>query len=151
VTPPQIPLSGYGGTSNIILEDQKKRADGYVATLGGVAAGRVSKACLCVRNTGSRAAFIKAVAYVDLPTRALMSPAVISLSPSQFVLKERTQEVGWREGRCVWVCVCMRERERERERSRYRETDRQVDTERQTDGQTDREVDTETERQTNRW
>ncbi|XP_077951721.1 centrosomal protein of 192 kDa isoform X3 [Gasterosteus aculeatus] len=88
-----IPLSGYGGTSNIILEDQRKQADGYVATLNDVAAGRVSKACLCVRNTGSRAAYIKAVAFSNVQTRSVMEPSVISLAPSQFVLKERTQEV----------------------------------------------------------
>ncbi|XP_070691086.1 centrosomal protein of 192 kDa isoform X2 [Pempheris klunzingeri] len=88
-----IPLSGYGGTSNIILEDQRKQADGYVATLTDIAVGRVSKVCLCVRNTGSRAAFIKAIAFSDVQTRSLMEPTVISLAPSQFVLKERTQEV----------------------------------------------------------
>ncbi|XP_028281383.1 centrosomal protein of 192 kDa isoform X2 [Parambassis ranga] len=88
-----IPLSGYGGTSNIILEDQRKQTDGYVATLTDISVGHVSKVCLCVRNTGSRAAFIKAVAFSDLQTRLLMEPSVISLAPSQFVLKERTQEV----------------------------------------------------------
>ncbi|KAM7420154.1 hypothetical protein PAMA_014729 [Pampus argenteus] len=88
-----IPLSGYGGTSNIILEDQRKQADGYVAALTDIAVGRVSKVCLCVRNTGSRAAFIKAVAFSDVPSRRVMEPSVISLAPSQFVLKERTQEV----------------------------------------------------------
>ncbi|KAM6967635.1 centrosomal protein of 192 kDa [Aplochiton taeniatus] len=88
-----IPLSGYGGTSNIILEDLRKSSDGYLATLTSVSAGRVSKVCLCVRNTGSRAAFIKAAAYSDLLARAVMDPALISLSPSQFILKERTQEV----------------------------------------------------------
>uniref|UniRef100_A0A669B1T5 Centrosomal protein 192 n=1 Tax=Oreochromis niloticus TaxID=8128 RepID=A0A669B1T5_ORENI len=88
-----IPLSGYGGTSNIILEDQRKRADGYVATLTDIAVGCVSKVCLCVRNTGSRAAFIKAVAFSDVQIQSLMEPSVISLAPSQFVLKERTQEV----------------------------------------------------------
>ncbi|XP_071251718.1 centrosomal protein of 192 kDa isoform X1 [Salvelinus alpinus] len=88
-----IPLSGYGGTSNIILEDHRKRSDGYVAMLMGVAAGQVSKLCVCVRNTGSRAAFIKAVPYSDLHTRSVMDSSVISLSPSQFVLMERTQEV----------------------------------------------------------
>lgn len=89
----QIPLTGYGGTSNIILEELRKRADGYVATMTGVAAGRVSKVCLCVRNTGSRAAFIKAVPYSDLQSRTVMESSLITLSPSQFVLKERTQEV----------------------------------------------------------
>ncbi|XP_035802018.2 centrosomal protein of 192 kDa isoform X3 [Amphiprion ocellaris] len=88
-----IPLSGYGGTSNIILEEQRKQADGYVATLTDIAAGRISKVCLCVRNTGSRAAFIKAVAFSDVQTRSVMEPSIISLAPSQFVLKERTQEV----------------------------------------------------------
>uniref|UniRef100_A0A3Q0R8T1 Centrosomal protein 192 n=1 Tax=Amphilophus citrinellus TaxID=61819 RepID=A0A3Q0R8T1_AMPCI len=91
-----IPLSGYGGTSNIILEEQRKQADGYVTTLTDIAVGRISKVCLCVRNTGSRAAFIKAVAFSDVQNRSLMEPSVISLAPSQFVLKERTQEVrGW--------------------------------------------------------
>ncbi|MEQ2296856.1 hypothetical protein AMECASPLE_028726, partial [Ameca splendens] len=88
-----IPLSGYGGTSNIILEDQRKHGDGYVATLPDVAVGCVSKVCLCVRNTGSRAAFIKAVAFSDVPSRSLVLASVMSLAPSQFVLKERTQEV----------------------------------------------------------
>ncbi|XP_034553288.1 centrosomal protein of 192 kDa isoform X2 [Notolabrus celidotus] len=88
-----IPLSGYGGTSNIILEDQRKQADGYVAMLTDIAVGRVSKVCLCIRNTGSRAAFVKAVAFSDLQKRVAMEPSVISLAPSQFVLKERTQEV----------------------------------------------------------
>ncbi|XP_054638123.1 centrosomal protein of 192 kDa isoform X2 [Dunckerocampus dactyliophorus] len=88
-----IPLSGYGGTSNVILEDQRKEVDGYVASVSDVAVNHVSKVCLCVRNTGSRAAFIKAVAFSDVPSRSLMDPTVISLAPSQFVLKERTQEV----------------------------------------------------------
>nr|XP_033496606.1 centrosomal protein of 192 kDa isoform X1 [Epinephelus lanceolatus] len=100
-----IPLSGYGGTSNIILEDQRKQADGYVATLTDIAVGRVSKVCLCVRNTGSRAAYIKAVAFADMQTRTLIEPSVISLAPSQFVLKERTQEV---------ITVLMKSTERER-------------------------------------
>ncbi|XP_076016807.1 centrosomal protein of 192 kDa isoform X2 [Genypterus blacodes] len=88
-----IPLSGYGGTSNIILEDQRKQSDGYVATLTDIAVGRVSKVCLCVRNTGSRAAFIKAMAFSDVQTRMRVESSVISIAPSQFVLKERTQEV----------------------------------------------------------
>lgn len=58
-----------------------------------IAVGHVSKVYLCVRNTGSRASYIKAVAFSDVLTRSLMEPTVISLAPSQFVLKERTQEV----------------------------------------------------------
>nr|XP_020462386.1 LOW QUALITY PROTEIN: centrosomal protein of 192 kDa [Monopterus albus] len=99
-----IPLSGYGGTSNIILEDQRKQTDGYVATLNNIAVGHVSKVCLCVRNTGSRAAFIKAVCFSDVQTRSVLDPSVVSLTPSQFVLKERTQEV---------ITVLMKSTERE--------------------------------------
>lgn len=89
----KIPLSGYGGTSNVILEELRKRSDGYVATLSGIQKGRVSKLCVCVRNTGSRAAFIRAVPYSDVEKRTVMDSTIISLSPSQFILKERTQEV----------------------------------------------------------
>lgn len=89
----KIPLSGYGGTSNVILEELRKRSDGYVATLSSIQTGRVSKLCVCVRNTGSRAAFVRAVPYSDLEKRTIMDSTVISLSPSQFILKERTQEV----------------------------------------------------------
>lgn len=77
----------------MILEELRKRSDGYVATLSGIHAGRLSKLCVCVRNTGSRAAFIRAVPFSNLETRTVMDSTVISLSPSQFILKERTQEV----------------------------------------------------------
>ncbi|XP_062395641.1 centrosomal protein of 192 kDa isoform X2 [Sardina pilchardus] len=88
-----IPLSGYGGTSNVILEDLEKYSEGYRATLTGVRVGSVSKLCLCVRNTGSRAAYVKAMIYTDLQTSELAETSVFSLAPSQFVLKERTKEV----------------------------------------------------------
>uniref|UniRef100_A0A8C2X1J1 Uncharacterized protein n=1 Tax=Cyclopterus lumpus TaxID=8103 RepID=A0A8C2X1J1_CYCLU len=102
-----IPLSGYGGTSNIILEDQRKQADGYVAALSDIAVGRVSKVCLCVRNTGSRASYIKAVAFSDVQTRSVMEPSVISLAPSQFVLKERTQEALCQSANALLATVCL--------------------------------------------
>ncbi|XP_041963410.1 centrosomal protein of 192 kDa isoform X1 [Alosa sapidissima] len=88
-----IPLSGYGGTSNVILEDLEKYSEGYMASLTGVKVGSVSKLCLCVRNTGSRAAYVKAVIYTDLQKSELAETTVFSLAPSQFVLKERTKEV----------------------------------------------------------
>uniref|UniRef100_A0A7N6AN67 Centrosomal protein 192 n=1 Tax=Anabas testudineus TaxID=64144 RepID=A0A7N6AN67_ANATE len=102
-----IPLSGYGGTSNIILEEQRKQTDGYVATLTDIAVGHVSKVCLCVRNTGSRAAFIKAIAFSDLQKRSVLESSVISLAPSQFVLKERTQESLCASGSALLTTVCL--------------------------------------------
>ncbi|XP_042565135.1 centrosomal protein of 192 kDa isoform X2 [Clupea harengus] len=88
-----IPLSGYGGASNVILEDLEKYCEGYMATLTGVRAGSVSKLCVCVRNTGSRAAYVKAMIYTDLQKSQLADTTVFSLAPTQFVLKERTKEV----------------------------------------------------------
>uniref|UniRef100_A0A8C1XXQ9 Centrosomal protein 192 n=1 Tax=Cyprinus carpio TaxID=7962 RepID=A0A8C1XXQ9_CYPCA len=76
--------------------------------MSGVQAGRVSKLCVCVRNTGSRAAFVKAVPYSNLQNRAVMDSTVISLSPSQFVLKERTQEVTLcQSGAALLATVCL--------------------------------------------
>ncbi|KAL2083861.1 hypothetical protein ACEWY4_019379 [Coilia grayii] len=88
-----IPLSGYGGTSNIILEDLEKYSEGYIATMSGVRVGSISKLCLCVRNTGSRAAYVRAVVYADPQKSQLAERTVFSLAPSQFVLKERSKEV----------------------------------------------------------
>lgn len=65
-----------------------------MATMSNIAVGHVSKVCLCVRNTGSRAAFVKTMAFFDVQTRTVMDSSIISIAPSQFVLKERTQEVG---------------------------------------------------------
>ncbi|XP_064409611.1 centrosomal protein of 192 kDa isoform X3 [Latimeria chalumnae] len=88
-----IPLSGYGGTSNIILEDVKKLSDSYVVTLNDIVPCKVSSVSFCMRNTGSRAAYVKAVCFLDLQTKTFMDSKVINVSPEQFVLKERTQEI----------------------------------------------------------
>ncbi|XP_029446800.1 centrosomal protein of 192 kDa isoform X2 [Rhinatrema bivittatum] len=99
-----IPLSGYGGTSNIILEDVKKLLDNYVVTLNGISSGEVSKVQFCVRNTGSRAAFVKTICCTDIRTTTVMDPNVLSVSPEKFVLKERTQVV-------VTITCCSTRRE----------------------------------------
>nr|DBA24442.1 TPA: hypothetical protein GDO54_012093 [Pyxicephalus adspersus] len=88
-----IPLSGYGGTSNIILEDLKKLSDSYMVALNGVLPGRVSKATFSVRNTGSRAAYVKAVCFADVEKNVVMDPNVAILTPDKFVLKEGSQEM----------------------------------------------------------
>ncbi|XP_078543611.1 centrosomal protein of 192 kDa [Lissotriton helveticus] len=87
------PLSGYGGTSNIILENVRKLSDSYVLLLNGISNGKMSKATFSLRNTGSRAAYIKAVCFMNIQTRTIMDPKVISVSPERFVLLERTQQM----------------------------------------------------------
>uniref|UniRef100_A0A2R8ZS39 Centrosomal protein 192 n=1 Tax=Pan paniscus TaxID=9597 RepID=A0A2R8ZS39_PANPA len=87
-----IPLSGYGGTSNLILEGVKKLSDSYMVTVNGLVPGKESKIVFSVRNTGSRAAFVKAVGFKECQKKVLLDPKVLRIFPDKFVLKERTQE-----------------------------------------------------------
>ncbi|XP_008057115.1 centrosomal protein of 192 kDa [Carlito syrichta] len=87
-----IPLSGYGGASNLILEGVKKLSDSYMVTMNGLIPGKESKIMFSVRNTGSRAAFVKAVGFKDSQKKVLLDPKVLRIFPDKFVLKERTQE-----------------------------------------------------------
>jgi hypothetical protein len=86
-------LSGYGGTSNLILEGVKKLSDSYMVTVNGLTPGKESKIVFSVRNTGSRAAFVKAVGFKDSQKKVLLDPKILRIFPDKFVLKERTQEV----------------------------------------------------------
>lgn len=86
-------MSGYGGTSNLILEDVKKLSDSYLVTVNDLIPGKESKVIFSIRNTGSRAAFVKAVCFKDSQRKVLLDPKVMRIFPDKFVLKERTQEV----------------------------------------------------------
>uniref|UniRef100_A0A8C0BSH0 Centrosomal protein 192 n=1 Tax=Buteo japonicus TaxID=224669 RepID=A0A8C0BSH0_9AVES len=88
-----IPLSGYGGTSNITLENVKKLSDSYMVTLDGLLPARLRKVSFCIRNTGSRAAYVKALCFANLRTKTVMDPQVMTVSPEKFVLREGTHEV----------------------------------------------------------
>ncbi|MEE6464584.1 hypothetical protein FKM82_006296 [Ascaphus truei] len=88
-----IPLTGYGGTSNIILEDVKKLSDSYMVILNGISSDRVSKVSFYMRNTGSRAAYLKAVCFADFQTKITMDQNVLRVTPEKFILKERSQEM----------------------------------------------------------
>ncbi|XP_009316799.1 PREDICTED: centrosomal protein of 192 kDa [Pygoscelis adeliae] len=88
-----IPLSGYGGTSHITLENVKKLSDSYMVTLDGLLPARLRKASFHIRNTGSRAAYVKALCFANLRTKRVMDPQVMMVSPEKFVLREGTHEV----------------------------------------------------------
>uniref|UniRef100_A0A8D0FP56 Centrosomal protein 192 n=1 Tax=Strix occidentalis caurina TaxID=311401 RepID=A0A8D0FP56_STROC len=88
-----IPLSGYGGTSNITLENVKKLSDSYMVTLDGLLPARVRKTSFRIRNTGSRAAYVKALCFANLQTKPAMDPPVVMVSPEKFVLREGTHAV----------------------------------------------------------
>ncbi|KAK2514309.1 Cep192 [Columba livia] len=88
-----IPLSGYGGTSYITLENVKKLSDSYMVTLGGLSPTRFRKASFRIRNTGSRAAYVKALCFADLETKRVMERRIMTVSPEKFVLREGAHEV----------------------------------------------------------
>ncbi|NWH62393.1 CE192 protein, partial [Geococcyx californianus] len=88
-----IPLSGYGGTSNITLENVIKLAHRYLAIVDGLLPAGLGEASFCIRNTGSRAAYVKAVCYANIETKTVMDPRVMMLSPEKFVLREGAQQV----------------------------------------------------------
>uniref|UniRef100_A0A452TPN1 Centrosomal protein 192 n=1 Tax=Ursus maritimus TaxID=29073 RepID=A0A452TPN1_URSMA len=88
-----IPLSGYGGTSNLILEDVKKLSDSYMVTVNDLIPGKGSRIVFSVHNTGSRAAFVKAVGFKDSQKKVLLNPKVLRIFPDKFVLKEKTRKV----------------------------------------------------------
>ncbi|KFZ62270.1 Centrosomal protein of 192 kDa, partial [Antrostomus carolinensis] len=88
-----IPLSGYGGTSNITLENVKKLSDSYMVTLDGLLPARLRKTSFRIRNTGSRAAYVRALCFANLRTKTVMDPQVMTVSPEKFVLREGTHEM----------------------------------------------------------
>ncbi|XP_015710781.1 centrosomal protein of 192 kDa isoform X2 [Coturnix japonica] len=88
-----IPLSGYGGTSSVILESVKKLTDGYTLTLDGLLPSRLKRVSFRIRNTGSRAAYVKALCFANLQTKTVVDPQVMTVSPDKFILREGTHEM----------------------------------------------------------
>ncbi|XP_075777128.1 centrosomal protein of 192 kDa isoform X2 [Pelodiscus sinensis] len=88
-----IPLSGYGGTSNIILENVKKLSDSYMVTLNGLLPDKLKEVSFRIRNMGSRAAYVKALCFRDLQSKVVMHSKVVIVFPEKFVLKEGTHQV----------------------------------------------------------
>ncbi|KAG9479097.1 hypothetical protein GDO78_012646 [Eleutherodactylus coqui] len=87
-----IPLSGYGGTSNVILEGVKKLPDTYMITLSGVMPDRVSRTNISIKNTGSRAAYVKAICFANAQKDLPMDSSSCLVTPEKFVLKEGTHQ-----------------------------------------------------------
>ncbi|NWU09012.1 CE192 protein, partial [Cephalopterus ornatus] len=88
-----IPLSGYGGTSNIILENVKKLSHSYMVRLDGSLSARLPKASFHVRNTGSRAAYVRALCLANVQSKTVIDPQAVIVSPEKFVLREGAHEV----------------------------------------------------------
>uniref|UniRef100_A0A8C4TEJ6 Centrosomal protein of 192 kDa-like n=1 Tax=Erpetoichthys calabaricus TaxID=27687 RepID=A0A8C4TEJ6_ERPCA len=88
-----IPLSGYGGRSHIILEGVQKLYDSYAITVNNDTSKDMIKVDFRIRNVGSRAAYVKAIPFVDVQRKALMDHKVMHVIPKEFVLKKDAHEV----------------------------------------------------------
>ncbi|KAH0617835.1 hypothetical protein JD844_016465 [Phrynosoma platyrhinos] len=88
----QIPLYGYGGKSNVRLEDVKKHRNRYIVGLYELSPGKPCQASFTIQNTGHRAAYVKGLCFKDFCERDAMEPNVMNIFPNKFVLKEGLQQ-----------------------------------------------------------
>ncbi|XP_015276423.1 PREDICTED: centrosomal protein of 192 kDa-like [Gekko japonicus] len=87
-----IPLYGYGGKSSVILENVKKHCNRYMVELTELSPGKISQVSFFLRNTGCRAAYVKALCFRDFCERIIMDPHMLRVFPEKFVLKEGEQQ-----------------------------------------------------------
>ncbi|XP_026527748.1 centrosomal protein of 192 kDa isoform X2 [Notechis scutatus] len=83
-----IPLYGYGGISNVRLEDVKKHANKYILGLPDLAPGKTSHTTFSVQNTGYRAAYVTALCFKNICEKNIMDPNTMRILPEKFILKE---------------------------------------------------------------
>ncbi|XP_068724654.1 centrosomal protein of 192 kDa-like isoform X2 [Montipora capricornis] len=88
----KIPLYGCGGTSQLVLVDIRQLSEGYVTNIGEVSLGKRNSVKVVVRNSGTRAAFVKAVCYSDIHLLQQYPPTHLSVHPNSFILSERTSK-----------------------------------------------------------
>ncbi|KAL8182343.1 UNVERIFIED_CONTAM: hypothetical protein K2H54_053539, partial [Gekko kuhli] len=87
-----IPLYGYGGKSSVILENVKKHCNRYLVELTELSPGKISQVSFFLRNTGCRAAYVKALCFRDFCERIIMDPHMLRVFPEKFILKEGEQQ-----------------------------------------------------------
>ncbi|KAJ7319161.1 hypothetical protein OS493_036674 [Desmophyllum pertusum] len=92
-TKSKIPLYGCGGTSQLVLVDIRQLSEGYVTNVGEVSLGKKNHVKVVVRNSGTRAAFVKAVCYSDIHSLQRYPSSHLNIQPDSFVLSERTSKV----------------------------------------------------------
>ncbi|XP_048364489.1 centrosomal protein of 192 kDa [Sphaerodactylus townsendi] len=87
-----IPLYGYGGKSSVILANVKKYCSRNLVELNERSPGKTSQVSFSVRNTGCRAAYVKAVCFRNFCERIPMDPNLLRVFPEKFVLKEGEEQ-----------------------------------------------------------
>nr|XP_008106918.1 PREDICTED: centrosomal protein of 192 kDa isoform X1 [Anolis carolinensis] len=87
-----IPLYGYGGKSNVRLEDVKKYGNRYILGLQELSPGKTCQTSFTIQNTGHRAAYVKGLCFKNFGERNAMDPKVMNIFPDKFILKEGLQQ-----------------------------------------------------------
>ena len=82
----QIPLTGYGGRSQIILVNAEQTSDGYWMNIGEVKRSERNVFKLYLHNSGVRKAYIRAVCRDNQPGKPVLSTPYVSITPSEFII-----------------------------------------------------------------
>lgn len=84
-----IPLSGYGGKSQLDISGANNLRNQYWIDMDEVYLGKKNVMNLMLRNSGSRAAFISIKCYSDITARLEYPDTHVCITPNNFVLKEK--------------------------------------------------------------
>lgn len=87
-----IPLSGYGGASNLDINGAKKLNDQFWIDIGEVYLGKRNVVNVMLRNSGSRAAFVSLKCFSDITARLEYPDTHVTITPNNFVLTEKASE-----------------------------------------------------------
>eukprot|EP00111_Clytia_hemisphaerica_P016231 TCONS_00048009-protein len=85
-----IPLSGYGGCSNLDISGAKVVNGEFVVDLGHLSIGQKRTVTLMLRNSGMRASFVALKCFSDITARIEYPSTHVTISPNNFVLMEKT-------------------------------------------------------------
>ena len=82
----QIPLTGYGGRSQILIVNAERTSDGYWMNIGEIKKLERNVFKVYLLNNGVRKAYIKAVCKDNKPTKPILTPPQVTITPSEFII-----------------------------------------------------------------
>ncbi|CAH1780124.1 unnamed protein product, partial [Owenia fusiformis] len=89
-----LPLMGYGGVCNILLEDTNSAGfHNNAVNLGNLIIGNEHVARVKVRNIGARAGYVKALCFTETACRIRLPFTKASVEPSEFILQPDESKV----------------------------------------------------------
>ena len=82
----QIPLTGYGGRSQILIVNAERTSEGYWMNIGEVKKLERNVFKVYLLNNGVRKAYIKAVCQDNKPTKPVLTHPLVTITPSEFII-----------------------------------------------------------------